>query len=52
MRQDLLTVVIALPTLLDRQLERDAETTHFEFSVPARLSMAPDLPLRLSDLAI
>lgn len=49
--QDLLTVVIALPTLLDRQLERDAETTNYEYSVLARLSMAPDLTLRLSELA-
>lgn len=49
--QDLLTIVIALPTLLDRQLERDAETTNYEYSVLARLSMAPDLTLRLSDLA-
>ncbi|GAA3872753.1 MarR family winged helix-turn-helix transcriptional regulator [Leifsonia kafniensis] len=49
--QDLLTIVIALPTLLDRQLERDAETTNFEYSVLARLSMAPDLTIRLSDLA-
>lgn len=49
--QDLLTVVIALPTLLDRQLERDAQTTNYEYSVLARLSMADDLTLRLSDLA-
>lgn len=49
--QDLLTVVIALPTLLDRQLERDAGTTNYEYSVLARLSMAPELTLRLSDLA-
>ena len=49
--QDLLTVVIALPTLLDRQLERDARTTNYEYSVLARLSMAADYTLRLSDLA-
>ncbi|SEE07815.1 DNA-binding transcriptional regulator, MarR family [Arthrobacter alpinus] len=49
--QDLLTVVIALPSLLDRQLERDAETTNFEYSVLARLSMAPDFTVRLSELA-
>ena len=49
--QDLLTVVIALPTLLDRQLEHDAEISNFEYSVLARLSMAPDLTMRLSDLA-
>ena len=49
--QDLLTVVIALPMLLDRQLEHDADTTNFEYSVLARLSAAPDRTLRLSDLA-
>jgi DNA-binding MarR family transcriptional regulator len=49
--QDLLTVVIALPTLLDRQLEQDAETSNFEYSVLARLSMAEHLTMRLSDLA-
>ncbi|ORI26565.1 MarR family winged helix-turn-helix transcriptional regulator [Rhodococcus sp. 1168] len=51
MWQDLLTVVIALPTLLDRQLERDSETSNFEYGVLARLSMADDLTMRLSDLA-
>ncbi|MFT2817158.1 MarR family winged helix-turn-helix transcriptional regulator [Leifsonia sp. A12D58] len=49
--QDLLTVVIALPTLLDRQLEHDAGTTNFEYSVLARLSMAEGGTIRLSDLA-
>lgn len=49
--QDLLTIVIALPTLLDRQLERDADTTNYEYSVLARLSSAPDRSLRLSTLA-
>lgn len=49
--QDLLTVVIALPNLLDRQLEEDSETSNFEYSVLARLSMADDLTMRLSDLA-
>ncbi|WP_218713592.1 MarR family winged helix-turn-helix transcriptional regulator [Arthrobacter sp. BF1] len=39
------------PALLDRQLEHDAETTNYEYSVLARLSMAPELTLRLSDLA-
>lgn len=49
--QDLLTVVIALPSLLDRQLERDAGTSNFDYSVLARLSMAQDRTMRLSDLA-
>lgn len=50
--QDLLTVVIALPTLLDRQLERDEGVSNFEYSVLARLSMAENRTMRLSDLAV
>lgn len=49
--QDLLTVVIGLPTLLDRQLQRDADISNFEYSVMARLSVAESLTMRLSDLA-
>ncbi len=49
--QDLLTVVIGLPTLLDRQLQRDAGISNFEYSVLARLSMTDALTMRLSDLA-
>ncbi|MEU7141559.1 MarR family transcriptional regulator [Nocardia sp. NPDC046473] len=49
--QDLLTVVIALPTALDRQLQRDAGISNFEYSVLARLSMADQETMRLSELA-
>ena len=49
--QDLLTVVIALPTLLDRQLQRDEGISNFEYSVLARLSMTESHTMRLSDLA-
>ena len=49
--QDLLTVVIALPTLLDRQLQRDEGISNFEYSVLARLSMTGAHTMRLSDLA-
>src|SRR5689334_532668 len=49
--QDLLTVVIGLPALLDRQLERDAEISNFEYSVLARLSMSEGATMRMSDLA-
>jgi len=49
--QDLLTIVIGLPTLLDRQLEHDAGTSNFEYSVLARLSMSDGRTLRMSDLA-
>lgn len=49
--QDLLTVVIALPALLDRQLERDSGLSNFEYSVLARLSMSDDRTIRLSELA-
>ncbi|MDG4782401.1 MarR family transcriptional regulator [Micromonospora sp. WMMD961] len=50
--QDLLTVVIALPTLLDRQLQRDEGISNFEYSVLARLSMTETRTMRLSDLAL
>ena len=49
--QDLLTVVIGLPALLDRQLEQDEGISNFEYSVLARLSMAEGSTMRLSDLA-
>ncbi|MBU3066685.1 MarR family winged helix-turn-helix transcriptional regulator [Nocardia sp. NEAU-G5] len=49
--QDLLTVVIALPAALDRQLQRDAGISNFEYSVLARLSMADQVTMRLSELA-
>lgn len=49
--QDLLTIVIGLPSVLDHQLERDAGMSNFEYSVLARLSMAADQTLRLSALA-
>ncbi len=48
---DLTTVVIGLPMLLDRQLQRDAGISNFEYSVMARLSMTENHTLRLSDLA-
>ncbi|MEV0251797.1 MarR family transcriptional regulator [Nocardia sp. NPDC050712] len=49
--QDLLTVVIALPAALDRQLQRDAGMSNFEYSVLARLSMVDQDTMRLSELA-
>jgi DNA-binding MarR family transcriptional regulator len=48
---DLRTVVMALPTLLDRQLQRDEGISNFEYSVMARLSMTETHTMRLSDLA-
>jgi DNA-binding MarR family transcriptional regulator len=50
--QDLLTVVIGLPALLDRQMEAAAGISNFEYSVLARLSMTEALTMRLSDLAV
>jgi len=44
-------VVIALPMLLDRQLQRDEGISNFEYSVMARLSMTERRTMRLSDLA-
>lgn len=49
--QALLTIIIALPTVLDRQLQSDAGISNFEYSVLARLSMTDDTTMRLSDLA-
>jgi DNA-binding MarR family transcriptional regulator len=49
--QALLTVVIALPAALDRQLERDAGISNFEYGVLARLSAEDEATMRLSDLA-
>lgn len=49
--QELLTVVIALPTLLDRQLTRDSGLSNYEYSVLARLSMSDERTMRLSELA-
>ncbi|GAA2269088.1 MarR family transcriptional regulator [Streptomyces atrovirens] len=49
--QALLTVVIALPAALDRQLQREAGISNFEYGVLARLSMADADTMRLSDLA-
>lgn len=49
--QALLTVVIALPAALDRQLQRDAGISNFEYGVLAQLSMADEATMRLSELA-
>ncbi len=49
--QALLTVVIGLPGVLDRQMQRDAGISNFEYSVLARLSMSDGATMRLSDLA-
>jgi DNA-binding MarR family transcriptional regulator len=47
----LAAVVLKLPSELDRQLERDAGISHFEYWVMALLSEAPDRRLTLSELA-
>jgi DNA-binding MarR family transcriptional regulator len=47
----LAAVVLKLPTELDRQLQRDAGMSHFEYWVLALLSEAPDHALRLAQLA-
>ncbi|MFI1380574.1 MarR family winged helix-turn-helix transcriptional regulator [Embleya sp. NPDC020886] len=49
--QALLTVVVALPAALDRQLRRDAGISNFEYGVLARLSAADEATMRLGDLA-
>jgi DNA-binding MarR family transcriptional regulator len=47
----LAAVVELLPTVLDSQLQRDAELMHFEYFVLAMLSEAPKRSLRMSALA-
>ena len=44
-------VVELLPGVLDSQLQRDAELSHFEYFVMAMLSEAPDRTLRMTGLA-
>jgi DNA-binding MarR family transcriptional regulator len=47
----LVAVLELLPGVLDGQLRRDAQLTHFEYYVLAMLSEAPDRTLRLTMLA-
>jgi DNA-binding MarR family transcriptional regulator len=47
----LAAIVLKLPSELERQLQRDAGMSHFEYWVVALLSEAPDRALRLSQLA-
>ncbi len=44
-------LMVRLPTLLDRQLQRDSGLTHFEYQVLAGLSEAADQTMRMSSLA-
>jgi DNA-binding MarR family transcriptional regulator len=46
-----IAVVERLPGVLDAQLRRDAELSHFEYLVLAMLSEAPDRTLRMTALA-
>ena len=47
----LVAVVELLPGVLDSQLRRDADLSHFEYYVLAMLSEAPRRTLRMTDLA-
>src|SRR3546814_9286947 len=47
----LLAVTELLPGVLDSQLRRDAQLTHFEYFVLAMLSEAPERTLRMNSLA-
>jgi DNA-binding MarR family transcriptional regulator len=47
----LVAVLELLPGILDGQLRRDADLTHFDYYVLAVLSEAPDLTLRMTALA-
>ena len=44
-------VLELLPGVLDSQLQRDAELTHFEYFTLARLSEAPERTLRMTALS-
>ena len=48
----LAAVLELLPGVLDSQLRRDAELTHFEYYVLAMLSEAPKRTLRMTSLAL
>lgn len=47
----LIKVCQLLPHLLDTQLQRDSQLTHFEFSVLSTLYVAPESTMRMSHLA-
>lgn len=49
--RQLAAVTMKLPGALDRQLQRDAEMTQFEYFVVAMLSEAPGRTLQMRDLA-
>lgn len=49
--QALLTIVIALPAALDRQLQRDAGISNFEYGALAQLSNADEGTMRIGELA-
>lgn len=48
----LVAVVELLPGVIDSQLRRDADLTHFEYYVLAMLSEAPQRTLRMTELAM
>ncbi|MDR7277570.1 MarR family winged helix-turn-helix transcriptional regulator [Catenuloplanes atrovinosus] len=47
----LIAVVELLPGVLDSQLRRDSQLTHFDYYVLAMLSEAPDRKMRMTELA-
>lgn len=47
----LAAVMLRLPAVLESQLQRDSDMSHFEYWVLAMTSEAPDRSLRLSELA-
>jgi DNA-binding MarR family transcriptional regulator len=50
--RELLGVVIWLPAVLDAQLQRDADISHFEYQVLAMLSTAPERTTHMHELAV
>ncbi|NLU82980.1 MarR family transcriptional regulator [Rhodococcus sp. HNM0569] len=49
--QTLVALLMRLPSALDTQTQRDADMTHFDYSVLAQLSLAPENRLQLAVLA-
>jgi DNA-binding MarR family transcriptional regulator len=48
---EIVVLMMRLPALLDAQLQRDSDLTHFEYGVMSSLSTAPDRTHRMTYLA-
>jgi DNA-binding MarR family transcriptional regulator len=48
---EIVVVMTKLPAMLDAQLQRDADLTHFEYGMMSMLSTSPDQTRRMHELA-